>query len=43
MLTTGQTASRIAMALGYANVGAFTAAFRRVYGTWPSAWLARRL
>ncbi len=29
MLTTGQTASTIAMALGYANAGTFTAAFRR--------------
>lgn len=29
MLTTSQTASTIAMALGYANAGKFTAAFRR--------------
>ncbi|PAM43398.1 hypothetical protein CEJ63_24455 [Acinetobacter baumannii] len=35
----GLSVTEVAMACGYANPSKFSAAFRRVFGTLPSAWL----
>ena len=38
-LTDGKSVKQVAFAVGYSQPSAFVAAFRRVYGKTPKAWL----